>query len=159
MSVTINGTTGITTPKLNIVDALPSIVSLNTANGYGSTNTVIRRFTNTVINQGIDISYTDSATLGASFLINTSGIYSISYTESLSVSNTFGLSDDSTQLTTSIQSITSANILNYAQTPGANISSNLAWTGYLASGSVVRPHGSGQASGSQLQVFIITRIS
>ena len=40
-----------------------SMVRLNTANGYGSTNVCIRRFTNVVTNQGSDITYVDSATL------------------------------------------------------------------------------------------------
>ena len=57
--------------------ASQSMVRLNTSNGYGSTNTVIKRYTNVVTNQGVDITYADSATLGASFTINTAGVYAI----------------------------------------------------------------------------------
>ena len=67
----VSGTTGtftgaVTTPL--------SYVRLNTANGYGSTNTKIRRFTNIVNNVGTDITYADSATLGNTFTINANGV-------------------------------------------------------------------------------------
>ena len=39
----------------------PSMVRLNTSNGYGSTNVKIRRFTNIITTQGSDITYVDSA--------------------------------------------------------------------------------------------------
>jgi hypothetical protein len=42
---------------------------LNTVNGYGSTNTCIRRFTNLTNSIGSDVLYQDSASLGASFTI------------------------------------------------------------------------------------------
>jgi hypothetical protein len=56
-------------------------VVVSTGNGLGSTNTTIRRFTTTVINTGTAITYADSATLGASFTINESGIYFIQYSD------------------------------------------------------------------------------
>lgn len=46
-------------------------------NGQGSTNTEIFRFTNIETNVGGDITYADSATLGASFTINTAGVYAL----------------------------------------------------------------------------------
>jgi len=46
-----------------------SQIRLNTPNGYGSTNTKIRRFLNVVENQCPDVTYADSATLGASFTV------------------------------------------------------------------------------------------
>lgn len=139
--------------------AAQSMVRLNTANGYGSTNTAIRRFTNTVTNQGSDITYADSATLGASFTINTSGVYAISYSESLSSSNTFGLSLNSTQLSTAINGITVADILAISQPPSANVSTNCGVTVYLAAGAVVRAHGAAQAAGTQPITFTITRVA
>jgi hypothetical protein len=73
-----------------------SEVRLNTVNGFGSTNTMIRRFTNTTINTGTDITYADSATLGATFTINTAGVYAISYSDSFAASADMGLSLNST---------------------------------------------------------------
>lgn len=52
-------------------------VTVHTGNGYGSTNTVIRRYTTTMVNTGTAITYADSATLGASFTINEPGLYEI----------------------------------------------------------------------------------
>jgi hypothetical protein len=67
--VSLDGTGQPTFPKQPLVTLAQSMVRLNTANGYGSTNTAIRRFTNVVTNQGTDITYADSATLGTTFTI------------------------------------------------------------------------------------------
>lgn len=126
---------------------LQSMVRLNTANGYGSTNTKIRRFTTTVVNQGADITYADSATLGATFTINTSGIYALQYNDQFSGVTEVGWSLNSTQLSTSILSINGADILCMQDTSGANNIASASWTGYLIVGSVVRCHTSGSATG------------
>jgi hypothetical protein len=135
-----------------------SMVRLNTANGCGSTNTMIRRFTNTVTNQGSDITYADSATLGATFTINTSGVYAISYTDFYSAAFTVGLSLNATQLTTAVQSQTDkATILAVSTTAANGYGGNPSWTGYLPSGSVVRPHidTAGAASGAAAQFTLV----
>jgi len=124
----------------------PSMVRLNTSNGYGSTNTAIRRFTTTVSNQGSDITYADSATLGASFTINTNGVYSISYTELFNAAYSFGISINSTQRTTSIVSITTADRLCMATTFAADSANTIGISLYLPSGSVIRPHTAGSTA-------------
>ena len=133
------------TVATNVPAAPPaaSMVRLNTSNGFGSTNTVIRRFTTTVTNQGSDITYADSATLGNTFTINTTGVYAISYTDaSASAGSTpFGISLNSTQLTTTIADITAADRLAYVDTASANAAATISWTGYLTSGAVIRAHG------------------
>lgn len=55
----------------------PSEVFVDTGNGYGSTNTKVRRWSNIRKNVGSDITYADSAANGGSFTINTTGVYSI----------------------------------------------------------------------------------
>jgi hypothetical protein len=124
-----------------------SYVRLNTANGYGSTNTKIRRFTTTVNNVGTDITYADSATLGGTFTINTNGVYSVSYCDQFTSTNDIGVSIDSTQLTTNILQITVTNILT-ANTAafGSNPVACSAMF-YAAAASVVRAHTSGVATG------------
>jgi hypothetical protein len=67
-----------------------SEVYLDTGNGFGSTNTRIRRFFNIRKNIGSAITYTDSATLGATFTINESGVYSASIVDRSSGNNIFG---------------------------------------------------------------------
>jgi len=140
----VSGTTGtftgaVTTPL--------SYVRLNTANGYGSTNTKIRRFTTTVNSAGVDITYADSATLGGTFTINTNGVYSVSYCDQFTAAATLGLSIDSTQLTTNIQSVTAVNVLSICTTTGGNVAEVASATFYAAAASVVRAHTDGVAAG------------
>ena len=125
-----------------------SMVRLHTALGYGSTNTMIRRFNNVVTYQGSDISYVDSATLGATFTVNTNGVYAVSYNDQFTVSSYVGLSLNSSQLTTGIYAITAADILSIAWQVYAQGSVVAQWTGYLPAGSVVRAHTWGTASGT-----------
>lgn len=56
-----------------------SSVIVHSGNGYGSTNTKFRRFTTILENVGPSITYADSAANGASFTINSAGIYAIRY--------------------------------------------------------------------------------
>ena len=176
MTVVVDGTTGIdlvqdnvittadlqngaVTPAKTQMGALPSMVRLHTANGYGSTNTMIRRFTTTVNNQGSDITYADSATLGASFTINTNGVYAVSYFEVFNSTAYAGLSLNTTTPTTVIQSIAAAEILSLGYgTGGVGSTPNAPWTGHLAAGAVIRAHTAGNASGGACQ-FTIQRVA
>jgi len=139
-----------------------SMVRLNTANGYGATNTKIPRFTNVVTNQGSDITYADSATLGASFTINTAGVYSIIHCNSSnSAAMALGMSLNTTGPSTSIVSLTITEILAIVSSATAAYAADAAWTGYLPAGSVVRPHTDGTALNSIANYthFTITRIA
>ena len=138
-----------------------SYIRLNTANGYGSTNNKIRRFTNTVNNVGTDITYADSATLGATFTINTAGVYSVSYSDVFNTAADLGLSIDSAQLTTSIFSINVANALAVATPSGNNFAGTVSAIFYAAASSVVRAHTNGVASGANpaCQQFTIARVA
>lgn len=145
----------------NAYKALPisSMVRLNTANGYGSTNTKIRRFTNTVTNQGTDITYADSATLGASFTINTNGVYAISYSDNFNATGTAGLTKDTATPTTNVYSCAAAEVIAMATTGSGNWLGCAAATLYLTAGTVVRPHTDGAASGIYAAQFVISRVS
>jgi len=148
----VAGTTTITMPAvtgtMSVLPSTLSMVRLNTANGYGSTNTVIRRFTNAVTNQGSDITYADSATLGATFTINTTGVYAVSYTDCFNSGATMGLSLNSNQLTTAIYSLTQSTILMASQTGTNNPGGTVSWTGILTAGDVIRAHTAGTATGT-----------
>jgi hypothetical protein len=115
-------------------------------NGHGSTNTRIRRFTNTLLNTGADITYADSAANGATFTINTDGIYAISYTDVFSGASNIGLSLNSTELTTNINAIAASARIAMATTPAADFALSLGVTLRLAAGDVIRVHT--QASGA-----------
>ncbi len=177
MAVTIDGTTGITSPAIDLTtplavadggtarsDNVMSMVRLNTNGattaGYGSTNTAIRRFVNVVTNTGSDITYADSATLGASFTINTDGVYSISHCDSYNTSGlTSGISVDSAALATGVASIPASTCLAVASGNAGNATINSSWTGFLSAGAVVRPHGYVAANtGTVPAQFTITRV-
>jgi hypothetical protein len=135
---------------------------LNTQGGYGSTNTAILRFTNTTVNTGTGITYADSATLGASFTCTESGIYAFSYSSCFNAATAvFGLSLNSSQLTTSIVSITAADRLASSAVSHSNLLYSVAWTGYLAAGDIVRPHSDTSPAGTSTAgaVFSCQRIA
>jgi len=135
-----------------------STVRLNTANGWGSTNTRIRRFTTIVENYGSDITYADSAANGGSFTINNPGVYSISYSDSsATAASYFGISLNSTQLTTNFGSITTADKLNTGMVSSVNDTMSCSWTGYLNAGDIVRAHGNNSSIGTAQPLFTITR--
>lgn len=147
-----------------VVEELPPLaqqmVRLNTVNGYGSTNAAIRRFTNVVTNAGTAITYADSAPLGASFTINVAGVYAVSYSENFNVAGVIGLSLNSSQLATAFSSITTADKLSGGSTISANSEGFVGWTGYLASGSIVRPHTDFAVTGvANRATFTIARVA
>ena len=152
-SATLTGATFTATPDTTTPQ---SMVRLNTSNGYGSTNTLIRRFTNIVTNQGSDITYADSATLGGSFTINTTGVYAVSHTDA--GTSCCGLSLNTTQPTTAISTLTTP---SQCLAIGVLASfGNAIWTGYLPSGSVVRAHHQAVNGGGTTPVqFTIVRIA
>jgi hypothetical protein len=137
-----------------------SYVRLNTANGAGSINTKIRRFTNVLENQGVDITYADSATLGGSFTINTNGVYSIHFAEAPNVAGDFGVSLNSTQLTTSIYSINLADKIAATTSAVNGYLTVCSVTVYIAATGVVRAHtDGGAATGNRPSLFTIARVA
>jgi hypothetical protein len=93
-----------------------SRVFLVTQNGYGSSSTAIPRFTTAVVNSGSDITYADSASLGTTFTINTTGMYAMSMWICLQIGNDLDIafSLNSTQLTTRPLSLTASTRLAMA---------------------------------------------
>jgi len=137
-----------------------SMVRLNTANGLGSTNTTVRRFTNVVTNQGSDITYADSATLGASFTINTAGVYSINYSDAGASGTAIGITLNCTQNSATCENLTDpSQLLIGGVTPAAGQAGYPSWTGQLAAGSVIRASlGTNGTTYPKTCTFTITRI-
>lgn len=138
-----------------------SEIWLYTANGYGSTNDKIRRWTTTGKNVGTAITYADSAANGASFTINEDGLYSISYVDQFVGSSALGISVNSNQLTTSIAGISAADVRFFSHTSAANLGYVCGGTLLLLAGDVVRCHTEGQGSGGNTiaEIFRITKVS
>jgi len=152
-NLTVTGKIAQTTPA--------SMVRVGTANGYGSTNNKIMRFSNTLASQGTDITYADSAANGATFTINTNGTYGVWFECALSASAYLGVSLNSNQLTTAIYGITRANCLSANSTVAASVTGSCGGTFYFSAGDVVRVHTDGTATGGNAytQNFTITRVS
>lgn len=154
-------------------DALPpyspprSEVWLTGGNGFGSTNTVIRRFSTVLRNNGSNIIYLDSSVNGATFTIGPSGggLYTINhrdYDSNAGASPVCGASLNSAQLTTAIYNITNGNRLFYLSLLAGTQLVADSWTGLLAPGDVIRCHTVGSATagtGNDVVSFHITQIS
>jgi hypothetical protein len=154
-------------PRIDLIEAhatLPrSEVWLRVHTVNGSTNTAIGRFTTTVRNTGTAITYADSVTLGASFTINEDGLYSIYHGAAGSPAvGQFGISLNSTQLTTTIGSITAGDIVAAMAGQANDVTYSVARAIFLSAGSVIRPHmavgylASGNAFGD---IFSIAKVN
>ena len=136
-----------------------SMVRLTTTGiANGSTNTVIARFSTQEVNQGSDITYADSLTLGALFTINTNGVYAISFTGGANCKFGISLNATGSPITTGIATISAATRLSEAVASAAGYYSNSAWTGYLPSGSLIRAHTDVAAMGANAS-FTIVRVA
>lgn len=157
-SVPILGWTSVSSGTLT---APRSGVHVYSSNGHGSTNTTIQRYSNILYSTGPDITYADSSTAGASFTINTTGVYSLTLVHMSSSPQLVGFSLNSNQLTTHIQNITASNIIGFTDEISANVLITFAATVNLNAGDVVRPHDQGNSDGSNPQRcrVIITKVS
>lgn len=131
-------------------------------NGFGSTNTRIRRMSTTLVNTGSDITYSSTAAAGDSYLINSQGIYAITYQDgSNAIANTFGVSVNSNQLTTAVELITDSNRAAVIAVPTAAYLA-VSVTLNLNAGDVVRPHtdqGQQSTTTNYRTMFRITKVS
>lgn len=134
-----------------------SRVVVKTLNGRGSTNTSTIRFATTVVNTGDDITYADSATLGGSFTINTTGLYFVNLVANSASAIDLGVTVDSTA---------SPGSLDYGSTlisftnGSAGTPSTCSGMSYLTAGAVVRAAVSAVAltSGALYTGFTIVKI-
>ena len=136
-----------------------SKVLVSVWNGYGSTNTTIRRYTTINVNTGTNITYADSATLGGTFTINATGVYAIVLSGSLTASGSFGITKNSTNLSSAINVLGTPERLSVITVTAAIILGNVAWVGTLISGDVIRCHGDTIGTAPQEADFEISRIS
>jgi hypothetical protein len=118
----------------------------------GSTNTAVRRWSTILENTGTDITYSDSATLGGSFTINTNGIYSISASDR-NESAAFEASITKNDTTAGI----SSNILRYFGGNGSYTGAGEV-TLILQAGDIIRLVGSSSNNTGIASGFTITKI-
>jgi len=119
------------------------------AAGYGSVGTAIRRFANLEEKIGSAITYIDSATEGASFLIEEDGIYHLSHTASSDGAQVQpGISKNAigSDLSTSFISLSQSKRLVSALEGNIGQDKNAATSVILKKGDIIRPHGTPSSS-------------
>lgn len=134
-------------------------IKLVNTNGYGSTNTMIRRYTTIEVNTAIGFTLTQSATNGDSITINVPGLYFIQTTDlRVTGGSTTGISVNSNQLTFNITTITAANRLSYAGGSAGQLIETKCF--YKASaGDVIRSHNNGLDVGTAAtQAFEVIKV-
>jgi len=146
--------------------AIRSEVWVYNGNGFGATNTKIRRFSTIGKNIGTDITYADSATLGATFTINTTGIYAIDHTDSTNDNGSvYGISLNSSQLTTTFSTINDSDKVSSMEQPASAgavpMITSCSATLNLTAGDVIRAHSSaaGSFATNYQAKFRITKIN
>lgn len=127
-----------------LVQEVDSFIRLRGTNGYGSTATRIPRLLTLETSRGSDVTYADSAINGSSFTINTAGVYEINFSADSGSACQFGLSVNSTQLTTNVNAINGITALAY-DNGGAGDGGHVSYSGYFNAGDVIRPHTNGAA--------------
>lgn len=141
-----------------------SEVWVSQGNGVGSdANNVVKRFTNIQNQQGSAITYTDSATAGASFTINEDGIYTMSLSIDADGAQTFGITLNQSDLTVGSESTPQDELLAADTTSVANALAAPSATKILRKGDVIRviqnDNGGTRTDGARPDAFIITKIS
>lgn len=139
-----------------------SEIFVDSGNGYGSSATKVRRFSNTRKSTGSSITYSDSSVEGAAFTINEDGVYSISYSDySTSTVTYLAITVNTTATTTSASSLTYADGRRIGtNTSAASTVQSASWTGFLEAGDVVKAMTSGTANATDAFVaFSISQVS
>lgn len=114
----------------------------------GSTNTRISQYENLLESVGADITANSDAVNGASFVINRPGFYYVSMVFRGPADIAYGISRNSTQLTTDIGSINASARLIYAKTgPSGAIPEQISTVAILSQGDILRPHVQGTVGG------------
>jgi len=122
-------------------------IRLDTANGYGSVGTKIRRFLNLRENFDKDVTYIPSAINGDSFLILEDGIYNISYTDYQNAVRV-GITLNSNNISTNVSTLAlnpNNEVLALVATGVIDIEC-ASWQGRLSKGDVIRAHTDGAAA-------------
>lgn len=134
-------------------------------NGFGSSNTIVRRFSTVDVNVGQCITYADDSVYGASFLINCQGVYSISYTDQRTDNAYPGflyyIDIDHAPPQSTVTTILGANPTSAVSTSTPNVIGKNNITVMLDKDDVVRPWWFGNSGGTYadgFSQFIITKV-
>ena len=158
-SLGILGITGAGRTNDESNDVHPRITTAfwHTVNGYGSTNTVIQKFTTEVdASDDVVVTVVNSATLGFYITANMPCKLTVNFGGNYTSSAWTGISKNNSQLTTTITAITATDRLAVGRNSAANFSEQISWTGVLATNDVIRPHTDAATDGSNPELGGIT---
>ncbi len=134
----------------------------DTSNGYGSTATKIRKFSNAT--QSSDpsslLTIANDATNGFSITANRACKIDIMYSEMGSAAMNFGISKNSSDVTTSITGISVATRVVITATFSGGVCSSTTASDIAAANDVYRPHADATAAGAtpaQVCIYIVAR--
>jgi len=141
-----------------------SAIYLENGNGHGSTNTKVRKYSNTRLNTGSDLTLNSgsAATDGHAITVNASGIYAACLADGRVGSNdSVGITVNDSVLSTSIHLTSYAQGFRAMSEGAVNDNNNQAcWIGYLASGDILRVKTTGTADFTGTNsYFFVTEIS
>lgn len=130
--------------------------------GSGGNPNNVRYFSSAPIRYvGAAITYNPSTTLGDSFLINETGVYSVYYSDSqaAAAAGSIGVSVNSSNLGVSISSLPASQIVAYAVNPSGNGQPMAISTCILLNaGDIIRPQSNGAQNNSGA-IFRITKVA
>jgi hypothetical protein len=126
---------------LILLSILISYLKFDTGNGYGSTNSRIRRLANLSDSLGSDLSFVDSPSLGLSITVNASGIYSIYYADrnNTAAGGDFGISLNG-DVTVDISGLAENERIALQGITATGQAISVSTTIRLNAGDVIRPH-------------------
>lgn len=129
-------------------------VSLSAGNGFGSTNTLIRKYTTVSVDTG-DITQANSATLGASVTIQVPGYYSLERQDGSNgtASYYWGISKNGT-VGTGVTSLTYGTVrVASAHVANVNNDISISTVQYLDIGDIIRPHDENGTAGDHTAAY------
>jgi hypothetical protein len=132
--------------------------AFDTGNGFGSTNTTVRRFAGSTFGEGTAVTLESSATLGDDFLINEYGQYAISATDyNTGAASVLSITVNGANLSTA-PTISNSGVANggfcTATGSAANQAANCSIVKYLSKNDVVRVQSTGNATTDTVQFRI-----
>jgi hypothetical protein len=138
-----------------IDEAITCQLRLDEYDGYGTTDNKIMTFANSRLDIGNMFTHNHGSygTNGLEITILRSGKYAFIFTGmSNAGASAYGLSLNSTELTTNIMTITKANALNFGRDSGTYYT-NVPFSGYFSKNDIIRPHCEGDVPSTAADNF------
>lgn len=147
--LTASSSTSIPLTQSGLVQEADSSIVVVGALSYGSVNTSVVNFPTVLSSVGASVVYNNSSTLGTSFTILKTGVYSITAylgTATSTAIQDIGITKNSPSLNTSVSGIPDSNMLQFSRdtintaAAGTKVPS-VSWTGILQANDIIRIQG------------------